>query len=779
MARDAVRAGLRLLAIVVAACAVTPAAAQRTGGTPLLTVAPPEFKVKAGDTSDAFTAELSWPANAALPTAGLPLVVGLPRSIESLVRIDPPQPVFAFARGSRAASTRFRFVTAPATPRGRYRLIVHAGERESNVVVFVLEVDNVRGLPPGPPLPQEQEQEASIAVPLAALAELAIAAPAGSNPGAFALGPTTQTVYGGALELPAGLTTIVAGHAGWDRQLRLAWRSPHSKQFAWKWEVSLQPFAAAGDGASQVLASKLIPSVPAAGDIATFLIDFNQVPPLGKAPSTATDGASGQAEVAVVPGATAALPGDATRGGVRNAVAEQAAGARTAAAAANESANVAVPGNLAVPEFPMDFHIRIVPLLPDNEPAGPPSNAVVLHYEPAVDPASVEALEAAKAQAAIDHALANLEQQAGQLYSLEILDWKPVVFENPNRFGCVNILEKGPIPIGFSTGELCPKPYRGKGNNFDLSDLDPVAIAEGLADFASGLYGDLKSGILDLAMDVLPCPSGQEAACRAALTTAMDAALASAGIPPSLPNFDEIKAAAKGELVDLAMETALNELPGGVVCKGVPECEAQLRNAIEQGLDESIDLLTAKAAEPHCGKGHHPLPCFNQYPGWKVVPAKGAVYEPFTARIRVTRNPVPMPAGLVPAACRVGIDLVLDNHLTSGLFGQPYAKQKIENVELHGKPFDAVYAPLPPLAPGESTTVTLAFVKYQHYVVPGFDAKNHIYILMQHWLALYGKGSGSLSASTRANAEIVENGKLLAQKQVACGPATSQTVVIP
>jgi hypothetical protein len=195
--------------------------------------------------------------------------------------------------------------------------------------------------------------------------------------------------------------------------------------------------------------------------------------------------------------------------------------------------------------------------------------------------------------------------------------------------------------------EKCPKPYKGKGSGFKLSDLDPIKIATDLANFASGLYADLKQGVLDLAMQALPCPDGLENECRAALSVAMDAALTSAGIPPSLPDFEEIKTAAKGDLVDLATETALNELPGGVVCKGVPHCEQKLRNRISAGIDKFVDGLIVKNSQPHCGNvdeahshGSEPLPCFNQMPAWKVKPAKGAVYEPATIRVRVRRNNV-------------------------------------------------------------------------------------------------------------------------------------------
>ncbi|MBN1238108.1 MAG: hypothetical protein JXB36_06385, partial [Gammaproteobacteria bacterium] len=563
-----------------------------------------------------------------------------------------------------------------------------------------------------------------------------------------------------------------------------------AEQYQWDWEVSLQPFPGpqAATPASGIVASGAVPGQPVADQVGSFWVDFDDIPPLGQPFPTASE--SDGDTIAVVPGAASVAP--ATEGRHRAARAPRTGAAIPSPESRGEGGGalgqvLSVPTNIPVPEHAIDFHVRLVPRLPDGAPAGPPSNAVLLHYEPGADPATVQALEVAKEKAAVQHALDALESQAGQLYQLQILEFSPVVFADPNRWGCIEVIEKGiavPTVAGYMAGETyCPGPWQGSGDSFGLDDLDPIDIAEGLADFVSGLYDDLKEGVLDLAMQGLPCPSSLEGACRAALSTALDAALASAGIPPSLPNFEEMKAAAEGELVDLAMETALNELPGGVACKGIPQCEQELRNAISTAIDQGVDAIIASSSEPHCGNvaqahahGREPLPCFNELPGWKVVPAAGAVYEPATVTVRVTRTAAPLPAGLEPSRCEVVVGMTLHNTFAGGRLGGNVDYQIVGPTELSGEPFHPAGLQIPPLAANQSATLTLALTRFTDFVIPGFSTLHHPYIRWEHWLPLYSGEKGVLSGRTSAHAAVKQGDATLAAKPVACGAAAQLPV---
>lgn len=781
--------------LVAALASAIASAADRVAAKPEIHIEPVEIKVEAGATSEPVEVRVTWPAAAGPAPDSLPLELLLPRSIETLVEVEAEPRALSFDRRN-VATASIRFDTDSATPRARYRILIAAGPRLLAKAVMVLDVDNVRGLPPG--AAKEQEHEDVAAAPVTALAELAFAVPDNSA-ASFTLGPTKQTVYGGDVELTPDLVSIVPGAEGWDRRARLAWKSPHADAFQWQWQVSLQPFPASAATPPAALAAGPVHGTPAANAVGTFWIDFGGFEPLGEAPPTATESAD---VVAVVPGAAASSrvkPNDSgAHAGVPTAVplpgTESPYPARGRRAAGSGGEALAVPGDLALPEFPLDLYIRLVPRSPDGQPGGPPSNTVILHYEPGDDPAAFAALDTAQKVAEQQHTLDAIESAAAKLYTMQVLDYQPVVFEDPNRWGCVEFVETPPPglatfnPKGYKPGdELCGEPYKGKGNNFDIGDLDPIAIAEDLTDFVSTLYSDLKEGVLDIAMSALPCPESLEGACRAALTTAMDAALASAGIPPSLPDFEELKAAAKGELVELATQTALNELPGGVACKGIPYCEDELRKAIAQGIDDGIDTLLVKSKEPQCGvgveeahaHGREPLPCFNQLPGFKVRPAEGAVYEPFRVTVRVTRSAAPMPDGLEPAACRVAVNLTVQKAFQGANLGAAGNYQYLPPAQLSGEPYYAVGAALPPLGPNQSTTIALAFTDFKDFVIPGFDSLQHTYKPMQHWMHLYGNGTGTLEAKVTATAEVESPGLPSRKSAVACGPPAALGVALP
>lgn len=758
---------------------------------PIVRLAPEVIEVAAGNVSEPLEVSVTWPAGAGAPPDALPLDIRLPRQIQSFIEVEAEPRQLSFGRGS-VATAAVRFHVDPETPRARYRLIVAAGLKPVSMAVMVLDVENVRGLPPGSAV--SQENEVSAAVPVAATAQLAFSSVSGSDTASIALGPVKQTVYGSELEMPPDLVTIVPDAQAWDRHARLAWKSAHADKFEWEWQVSLQPFPASQSAVdpSTVLAAGPVPGKPAAGGVNSFSIDFGKLPLLGEPPLTAAESANDT--VAVVPGLSspdAASPdGSGSRAATPSGRSDPSSNPDPPAGGAGSEVLV-LPDDPSLPEFAMDLHIRLLPRLPDGQSGGPPSNSVVLHYEPGVNPAAVQALEQAKEVASVAHALEALEEQAAKLYELQILEYRPVVFEDPNRWGCVEFVETPPQGFanlaGYQPGdEACPEAYKGKGDNFDPGDLDPIEIAEELADFVSGLYDDLKQGFLDLAMKAVPCPSDLEGACRAALSTALDAALASAGIPPSLPDFDELQAAAKGELTELATQAALNELPGGVACRGIPQCETELRNAISKGIDQGLDVLTATSKEPHCGNvaeahahGREPLPCYNQMPGFKVEPAKGAVYEPFTVTVRAARTAAPMPDGLDPAACKVVIGLSLSNQYPGGKLGGSVDYQIVPATELSGQPFHPVAAPLPPLGPNQSTTVTLAFTEFTQYRIPGFNTLQHPYKPMEHWFPLYSKGTGTLEASTSANASVLQGDEPAATKAVKCGPPAPLAVEMP
>ncbi|NLT57976.1 MAG: S-layer homology domain-containing protein [Clostridiales bacterium] len=115
-----------------------------------------------------------------------------------------------------------------------------------------------------------------------------------------------------------------------------------------------------------------------------------------------------------------------------------------------------------------------------------------------------------------------------------------------------------------------------------------------LADFAAKLvnwvskaYADLKSGLINLVVSALP--DALQGPLRVALTALVDYGLASIGIPPTLPNFDQLADLGVGYLAAVAMQQA-----------GVP-ADSLTAYGLEELTDKVGDGLreSAKRASPN------------------------------------------------------------------------------------------------------------------------------------------------------------------------------------
>lgn len=94
-----------------------------------------------------------------------------------------------------------------------------------------------------------------------------------------------------------------------------------------------------------------------------------------------------------------------------------------------------------------------------------------------------------------------------------------------------------------------------------------VALGEFLIGLANGLaeaYNQLKMWVIDQVASTL-CPGAVAGPCKVLIQVAVDVLLAAVGVPPTMPEFDDLANLAKGELVDLA----LDQLGVGAACDAV------------------------------------------------------------------------------------------------------------------------------------------------------------------------------------------------------------------
>ena len=102
-------------------------------------------------------------------------------------------------------------------------------------------------------------------------------------------------------------------------------------------------------------------------------------------------------------------------------------------------------------------------------------------------------------------------------------------------------------------------------------------FAAKLVNWVSNAYADLKSGIINIAVSALP--DSWQGPMRTALTALADYGLASIGIPPTLPNFDDLANMGTDYLATVAMEQA--GIPAdSIITYGAEELSGKIGEAL-------------------------------------------------------------------------------------------------------------------------------------------------------------------------------------------------------
>lgn len=495
----------------------------------------------------------------------------------------------------------------------------------------------------------------------------------------------------------SGITQKWTEKSGTDRTIdrpnltaHLVWESASASKLAWRWQVSLQPFAGPASVTPAGLVAEREVSTP------TFSIDLGSFPPL--------------------------------------------------------SGRTAQPGRPSA----IDFYIRLV-ATNGGQPAGVASNVVVAHYVPGSDHSSEIAADAIK-RAEEAKARAEAIKALSTLYTVEVVSFKPAMFADPNRWGCI-VIDKNPhassgMPggsmahplAGYGKGEHCPAPYKGQGHT--LTPWDYITGWAKAYEIVSQFYDEAKAWTAAQFANTLPCDMLGKAAAECKkygeqlAGVAINAGLVAAGVPPSMPDLNEV---AKGQAVDAGVGFTCQaiESNGG---KCSPELKTALAKAYGAGLDKLERELDRTTKEPGCGSvaeahahGRQPMPCFGEYPEVEFRPADGAVYQPPMVTARVTRTARGLPE-LDRSDYELRADLVLQNRFPGGQIESYY--KPVPPTDLSGELFMPAKLTLPSLATGGSVTVTLLMGGIKQYT---FSSTAGGYAVHNGWCALYNGATGTVS----------------------------------
>jgi hypothetical protein len=243
---------------------------------------------------------------------------------------------------------------------------------------------------------------------------------------------------------------------------------------------------------------------------------------------------------------------------------------------------------------------------------------------------------------------------------------------------------------------------------------------------------------------------------------AVDAGLVAMGIPPSIPNFNQLLDEGLDYATELAVQEALEQIPA---CAGTP-CEDEIRKKVHDTLKQAADqaLASNNFAQGCAGEQQaheHGVEPLCPPKGVIVQPLPGAVYQPPTISLRVTRiknipDPNPLPS------CTLYVGLTATYHFNGGKVSGPY----VDSPTMDAKPQDATFTPflssslaIPKLKPGESKQVAIALNQWNvPYVFPWHKEYSQYYntvlpegFKINDWYTLVQYGKATVSASAYFN----------------------------
>lgn len=233
------------------------------------------------------------------------------------------------------------------------------------------------------------------------------------------------------------------------------------------------------------------------------------------------------------------------------------------------------------------------------------------------------------------------------LYQVDVLSyhgWIPPVEGHINCYLATKETTVGEPPFPtFTYGkdhQFCPdKEPKSKGIIEAIVD----AVAD-VVNFVSGFYSDFKSALVSAVADLIPGDIPDEDM----LTALLDVALASAGIPPSLPNFDALVNDGIDYLASQVAEQAgiSPELLQQLSDQGIPADQLNdvakdfIKDQVKEGIQEGIE-----AGQYALGNsvGHVP-------DGVPVIPDPQGSWQQPTMMLRITRTQAhPESEGVCPS----------------------------------------------------------------------------------------------------------------------------------
>ncbi len=321
--------------------------------------------------------------------------------------------------------------------------------------------------------------------------------------------------------------------------------------------------------------------------------------------------------------------------------------------------------------------------------------------------------------------------------------WKTLVTAVGNGPICAGCYHIGNLTVGVAGADCSDSGFFD-----DLFDAFKTFV-----NMLSSAFAFIKAQIIDLVVSATGCKAAGDTAasiCSTLAEAVLDAALASLGIPPSLPNWDQLIAAAEGDIVALGVGLATQL---GVPCDDASfaaevdgqddlTCEAALKALLHEA-EAQIDQLYSDTATA-MGFNFPELMKVRPHPSGQVGPAEVKITVHPNQYSKAEKGKT-CTAGLFSSSTWIGkIDLATTAKIGKYATG-PFVSGVVPNVlggvyqipqlVYAGPPFEANYVQLPDLYADskDPTGYRSASRTYQIYPPTQFDPVqvNQLYIYTQ------------------------------------------------
>jgi hypothetical protein len=344
------------------------------------------------------------------------------------------------------------------------------------------------------------------------------------------------------------------------------------------------------------------------------------------------------------------------------------------------------------------YYVRVLPRV-NNQILCDPTNSVQLKLNPPSEP--LGPIDTGQAQ-----------------YQVNKIDFSPP-WSAGDHFGCFKLTQDfGPYRKGDT---VCPAPYKG-GNPPWYKQLFGFVVDA--VNWISKAYQDLQNTVVNFVADLVPDPPGCGSGCKSLLKAGLKAGLAAMGLPPSLPNFDQLVELGKGSLTDAIADYASDAT--GIPCDDTefPGTNTSCKGAIRDGIDAMVNEVRKATASASCGMSEAEAHAHGIEGGVCLPPevAKAVPSGIQPATVKVTVQRILDDSEHWPNGCELDLQFDAVNEqavgeevvLPSAPIGVPITGP------LNGSLFQPMSMGLPNIKVGETATIPFVLQPNMSYLVPGY-----------------------------------------------------------